>query len=801
MKTTEYKYYILFFTSIILFTTSSLFGADPVVPVDDTIPFTVTSSNTKKTFNPRGNDSPTNSKINSFTQPSKGSVARVNNNTKFKYTPDYNSVPYTTTFTYKIEKNGIVSPTSATVTMNVEGNEAPIAVNDAVSMARPDVSYIQFSPLGNDTPLDSGLKIKTVNTPEHGKTEIKSSSTKIKYTPETDYVGTDSFTYTVKDKLGRISAAATVTVTINGPEMPVAVNQTVSMTKPGPSSISIYPLDDCTPKDTGLKIKTVSKGEHTDTLILNNSKNKITYTPDTDYVGTDSFTYTVKDKLGRISAAGTVTVNIIGPTPPIAFEETEYLIGNARNVDVSVLENDTIAGTNTVEVVTQPTNGTTSLRDNKTVIRYRTVDGFTSGTDTFTYKVLDAYNQPSNIVTVTIIVSSEPVAISDYVQVSSTLTKKIINVLSNDKPSSATIESFTQPGHGSTKFNWDDTKIKYIPESNYTGEDQFTYKIQIGRRQNIRVSEPATVYIYVGDLPDLTATSDTASVNSGSSVTISALENDTGIRSSIKHVATPSEGTASISGDSIIYTAPQDYTGTVTFSYTIQSPFYNSDATGDITVTVSSGGGGGIAGFANTANDILFTKMATQVSSAITWDILANDTGENLSIVSITPASHGTAAISNNKIVYTPDVNYVGNDSFTYTNNNGDVTPAIVVIKSEYDYKSVLYTILGKALTLISEDITVANRKLQNKMPTIEIVLYSNLIYGFYPTTNDVNLENISGEGLEDEGLKYLAELRGKLELADDEDENISEWISEFNDTKAILSGELTAAKDTYNPN
>ena len=796
MATNKLNIFLLSFLLLILFSASNLFAADPV-PADDTITFTVTGSNTKKTFNPRVNDTPTNGKISSFTSPDKGTVVRVNNNTKFKYTPDYNSVPYTATFTYKIEKNGIVSPTSATVTMNVEGNEAPIAVNDAVSMTRPDVSYIQFSPLGNDTPLDSGLKIKTVDTAEHGKTEIK-NKTKIKYTPETDYVGTDSFTYTVKDTLGRISAAATVTVTVNGPEMPVAVNQTVSMTKPGSSYISIYPLDDCTPKDTGLKIETVSKGEHTDTLILNSSKLKITYTPDTDYVGTDSFTYTVKDKLGRISAAGTVTVNIIGPTPPIAFEETDYLIGNVRNVNVSVLENDTVTGINTVEVVAQPSNGTTSYRDDKTVIRYRRNDNFTSGTDSFTYKVLDAYNQPSNIVTVTIIVSSEPVAIADYVQVNSTLTKKIIDVLSNDKPKdNVTIESFTQPGHGSTKFNWTNTKIKYIPESSYTGEDQFTYKIKIGKGNNIRISEPATVYIYVGDLPDLTATSDTATVNSGSSVTIAALDNDTGIRSSVKHVATPSEGTVEISGDNIIYTAPQDYTGTVTFSYTIQSPFYSSDATGDIIVTVSSGGGGGPAEFANTANDILFAKMN---NPEITWDILANDTGENLEIDSITPASHGTVTISNNMIEYTPESDYVGNDSFTYTNNNGDVTPAIVVVKPDNDYKNIIYTILGKALTLISEDITVDNRKLQDKMPTIEIVLYSNLIYGFYPTTNDEDLENISGEGLEDKGLKYLAELRGKLELADDVNE-ISEWMSEFNNTKATLTSELTAAKDTYNPN
>ena len=57
-------------------------------------------------------------------------------------------------------------------------------------------------------------------------------------------------------------------------------------------------------------------------------------------------------------------------------------------------------------------------------------------------------------------------------------------------------------------------------------------------------------------------------------------------------------------------------------------------------------------------------------SSANALDVLANDSdpdGDALTIVSVGVAAHGTAAITGNKIAYTPAAGYVGTDSFVYT--------------------------------------------------------------------------------------------------------------------------------------
>jgi outer membrane protein OmpA-like peptidoglycan-associated protein len=57
-------------------------------------------------------------------------------------------------------------------------------------------------------------------------------------------------------------------------------------------------------------------------------------------------------------------------------------------------------------------------------------------------------------------------------------------------------------------------------------------------------------------------------------------------------------------------------------------------------------------------------------SGANALDVLANDSdpdGDTLTIVSVGAPAHGTAAISGNKIAYTPVAGYVGTDSFVYT--------------------------------------------------------------------------------------------------------------------------------------
>lgn len=86
------------------------------------------------------------------------------------------------------------------------------------------------------------------------------------------------------------------------------------------------------------------------------------------------------------------------------------------------------------------------------------------------------------------------------------------------------------------------------------------------------------------------AKADSASVFKGDSVTIGVLGNDTdpdGDALSIKSVTTPSKGSVSIQGGSIKYTAPSNWTGTTSFSYTVKDASGLTD-TATVTVTVKA---------------------------------------------------------------------------------------------------------------------------------------------------------------------------------------------------------------------
>jgi len=72
-----------------------------------------------------------------------------------------------------------------------------------------------------------------------------------------------------------------------------------------------------------------------------------------------------------------------------------------------------------------------------------------------------------------------------------------------------------------------------------------------------------------------------------------------------------------------------------------------------------------------TANDDTAT---TDYETAVVVDVLANDSdddGDALSIVSVTQPVHGSAVVENGKIKYTPDENFSGDDTFSYTIDDG----------------------------------------------------------------------------------------------------------------------------------
>ena len=132
----------------------------------------------------------------------------------------------------------------------------------------------------------------------------------------------------------------------------------------------------------------------------------VTYIPNPDFNGADSFTYTVCNTIGDCSPA-TVTVDVL----PIvdAFDDSVFTEEGIA-VDINVLMNDNDVPSIGTLTTTNPTNGTVTLNDNGTpgdlsddFATYTPNPGF-EGTDTFEYTICDDQSNCSTA-TVTVVVT------------------------------------------------------------------------------------------------------------------------------------------------------------------------------------------------------------------------------------------------------------------------------------------------------------------------------------------------------------------------------------------------------------
>lgn len=136
-----------------------------------------------------------------------------------------------------------------------------------------------------------------------------------------------------------------------------------------------------------------------------NSLTDVTYTPNNNYLGSDSFKYNITDENGTSDEA-TVNVTVSAPTAPTAVADS-FSVSPGQTTNVDVLTNDTqgSGAFDYVTIITNPSNGTAVANANNTV-GYTPSTGFT-GTDSFQYNTTNIHGLTSNTVTVTLDVSCD----------------------------------------------------------------------------------------------------------------------------------------------------------------------------------------------------------------------------------------------------------------------------------------------------------------------------------------------------------------------------------------------------------
>ncbi|MFA5006199.1 MAG: Ig-like domain-containing protein [Candidatus Izemoplasmatales bacterium] len=177
------------------------------------------------------------------------------------------------------------------------------AVADTVTTAEDTATNVTV--LANDLGADpADITISTFTQPEHGY--VIKYAQGLRYTPYTNFFGTDSFSYTIQNPAGDTSTT-TVTVTVTATnDDPRAYNDYVACDQNGSIVIDVA-ANDTDQDGDDLVVAGFTHPDHGTVRI--DEDNHIVYTPDPDFVGSDSFTYDIEDPVGA-NDRGRVTVSV-----------------------------------------------------------------------------------------------------------------------------------------------------------------------------------------------------------------------------------------------------------------------------------------------------------------------------------------------------------------------------------------------------------------------------------------------------------------------------------------------------------
>jgi DNA/RNA endonuclease G (NUC1) len=518
------------------------------------------------------------------------------------------------------------------------------------------------------------LVFTIVNAAAHGT--LTGTGTDRVYTPATDFVGTDSFTFRASDGSNN-SNISTVTITVTEyNENPIANNDAKSTQEDTQLTFGAFDLllndiaGDSNEIGQTLNVTNVAVTANTHGTVTF-SAGQITYIPDANYNGSAGFNYQVCDNGTTNGAAdakcATGVVNVtIAPVNDNPVANTDSAITDEDTaITIDVLGNDTDidADNISIESVGNAAKGILVVTGGKVLY---TPNQNANGADSFSYTINDGHGGISTG-TVNVVINSindAPTAITDSAATDED-TSVTIDAAANDTDvdeDSLSLVSATNGAHGTVAIVGG--KAVYTPQENYFGSDSFTYTVSDGAK-----TAEGTVSVAINSVNDNpVAASDSAATNEDVPVTIDVVLNDTDVDGdalTLTGVGTPINGTVSVVGGKAVFSPAANYHGIGTFSYMV-SDNHGGTSSAVVTVTINSVNDNPVAG-----ND----SAATNEDTPVTIDVRGNDSdvdGDQLSITNVIAPAKGTAVITaDGKILYTPNPNQNGADSFVYAISDG----------------------------------------------------------------------------------------------------------------------------------
>ncbi|TKU21218.1 tandem-95 repeat protein, partial [Citrobacter sp. wls829] len=635
--------------------------------------------------------------VTAVTQGNNGSVAIENG--KVRYTPNagFNG---TDSFTYTVTSGGVTETATVNVTI---ANIAPVAHDDFTWTAE-DTTLTRSAATGllandsdddNDalaiTQFSTGTQIyaagQTATLAGMGDLTINADGS-YTFVPVADWNGAvQPILYQVSDGNGGFSVA-TLLLTVN--PIADAVNDSVSTHADVP--VVIDALDNDSFSNSDQTITGVTAAAHGTVTIENNT---LVYRPNAGYVGSDTFDYTVTS--GGKTETATVTVDVTNVAPRLTSvptistpEDTTLNSTAAQNLLTNAHDDDGDA----LAVTEFTVGGTRYLAgDTATLAGYGDLTIRADGSFTFvpvadwngvppaaTYTISDG--KDGGVSTATLAFSVTPVAdAKDDTASTHAGVAVTIDALHNDSFSNAdkAITGKTNGAYGTVSIS--NGQVIYTPTSGYVGQDTFTYTVESG---GVRETANVTVTL-TNSVP--VATGETVASPEDYEARGDLLLNDRDADGDPLFIAGFTVGgqtyqpgdTARLPGVGELtiernggyrFTPVADWNGTApVVTYTVSDGNDGGTATATLAITVTP------------VADVKDDSATTHAGVPVTIDAIGNDRFVNpdQAITGVTQGAHGSVAIENGQLVYTPNAGYVGQDTFTYTVTSGGVTETAAV--------------------------------------------------------------------------------------------------------------------------
>ncbi|MHC4494635.1 MAG: Ig domain-containing protein, partial [Planctomycetota bacterium] len=406
------------------------------------------------------------------------------------------------------------------------------------------------------------LKFTVCTQPEYGTLSFGSNfeiNGKLVYTPRARFTGSDSFTFKLND--GVVDGTpAMVSINVTPNHAPMAELQTVATAEDTPAAVNLQGSD----PDGDTVIYSIVTGPSHGTL--SGKAPNLTYTPNRNFSGPDSFTFKVNDGTTD-SVVTTVSITMTPANdPPIATADNVTLLED-MSTSIALAGIDPDGNQLTYSIVTEPAHGT--LSGTEPNMTYMPDPNF-SGSDGFTFKANDGVSDsmPAVVSIMVAPVDDPPAAVGSNVTLEEDTAAAIMLTGKDLDGDALKYTVLRSPLHG--KLSGEAPALTYTPDPNFSWLDSFTFKVNDGTTD----SDAVTVMISVTPVNDPPrAYDDIIVTQEDTAATIDVLANDTEVDNEllkITAVSKPEGGSVTINAaGTLTYTPTANFYGEDAFTYTV----------------------------------------------------------------------------------------------------------------------------------------------------------------------------------------------------------------------------------------